>query len=47
MLAEFDEAGIDVAALATRLQEEGKESFNKAWEEMLETIESKSGVTAG
>src|SRR4051794_28127720 len=47
VLAEFVEAGIDVAALATRLQEEGKESFNKAWNEMLETIESKSGVTAG
>src|SRR4051812_31945622 len=47
VLAEFVEAGIDVAALATRLQEEGKESFNKAWNEMLETIESKSGVKAG
>jgi transaldolase len=47
VLAEFVEAGIDVAALATRLQVEGKESFNKAWNEMLETIESKSGVKAG
>jgi transaldolase len=47
VLAEFAEAGIDVAALATRLQEEGKESFNKSWEEMLETIGSKSGVVAG
>ncbi|HET7509781.1 MAG TPA: transaldolase family protein, partial [Solirubrobacterales bacterium] len=47
VLAEFAEAGIDVAALATRLQEEGKGSFNKSWEEMLSTIESKSGVAAG
>jgi transaldolase len=47
VLAEFVEAGIDVAALATRLQKEGKESFNKSWEEMLETIGSKSGVAAG
>ena len=47
VLAEFTEAGIDVDALAARLQEEGKESFNKSWEEMLETIGSKSGVTAG
>ncbi|HKH64308.1 MAG TPA: transaldolase [Solirubrobacterales bacterium] len=47
VLAEFVEAGVDVAALAARLQEEGKESFNKAWNEMLETIESKSGVKAG
>jgi transaldolase len=47
VLAEFVEAGIDVAALATRLQEEGKEAFNKAWEEMLKSIESQSGVNAG
>src|SRR3954453_11344068 len=47
VLAEFVEAGIDVAALATRLQVEGKESFNKAWDELLKTIESKSGVTTG
>ncbi len=47
VLAEFAEAGIDVAALAARLQEEGKGSFNKSWEEMLETIGSKSGVVAG
>ena len=47
VLAEFAEAGIDVAALATRLQEEGKESFNKSWEELLKSIESQSGVAAG
>jgi transaldolase len=47
VLAEFTENGIDVAALAARLQEEGKESFSKSWQEMLDTIESKSGVAAG
>jgi transaldolase len=47
VLAEFAEAGIDVAALATRLQVEGKEAFNKSWEEMLETIGANSGVKAG
>jgi transaldolase len=47
VLAEFVEAGIDVAALATRLQEEGKESFNKSWNELLKSIETQSGVTAG
>jgi transaldolase len=46
VLAEFEENGIDVAALAARLQDEGKTSFNKSWEEMLETIGSKSGVAA-
>ena len=47
VLAEFSEAGIDVAALAARLQEEGKEAFNKSWAELLASIESQSGVTAG
>ena len=47
MLKEFEGAGIDVAALAARLQEEGKESFNKSWEELLKSIASQRGVAAG
>ena len=47
VLAEFEEAGIDVDALAARLQEEGKESFNKSWEELLKSISSQRGVAAG
>ena len=46
VLAEFDEAGIDVDALAARLQEEGAEAFVKSWDELLESIESQSGVAA-
>jgi transaldolase len=46
VLKEFEDGGIDVAALATRLQVEGKESFNKSWEELLKSIESQRGVTA-
>jgi transaldolase len=38
VLAEFAPAGIDVDALAARLQEEGKEAFNKSWNEMLDSI---------
>jgi len=34
-------------ALAARLQKEGKESFNKSWEELSKTISDKRGVTAG
>jgi transaldolase len=45
-LKEFEDAGIDLAALAQRLQGEGKDSFNKSWEELLKTISSKRGVTA-
>jgi transaldolase len=47
VLKEFEAAGIDVAALANRLQVEGKESFNKSWEELLKSISSQRGVTAG
>jgi transaldolase len=47
VLKEFEAAGIDVAALAARLQEEGKGSFNKSWEELLRSIESQRGVAAG
>jgi transaldolase len=47
VLAKFGEAGIDVAALAARLQEEGKKAFVKSWEDLLSSIESQRGVTAG
>ena len=43
VLKEFDDAGIDVKALAARLQEEGKQSFNKSWEELLSSIASQLG----
>jgi transaldolase len=39
VLASFENAGIDVGALAARLQEEGKEAFNKSWEDLLESID--------
>ncbi|HVX34575.1 MAG TPA: transaldolase [Solirubrobacterales bacterium] len=45
-LKEFEGAGIDLEALAQRLQDEGKASFNKSWEELLKTIADKRGVTA-
>ena len=41
VLASSTSAGIDVDALAARLQEEGKEAFVKSWDELLESIESK------
>jgi transaldolase len=47
VLAEFERAGIDVGALATRLQEEGKASFAKSWDDLLKSISSQRGVTAG
>jgi transaldolase len=47
VLKEFEGAGIDIEALGNRLQDEGKESFDKSWNELLKTIADKRGVTAG
>lgn len=47
VLAEFAKTGIDVDALAERLQSEGKEAFVKSWNDMLESIESKRGALTG
>ncbi len=44
VLAEFEAAGIGVAALAARLQEEGKGSFVKSWKDLLQTVESQTGA---
>jgi transaldolase len=46
VLARFGEAGIDVDALATRLQDEGAEAFVKSWNELLKSIESQVGAHA-
>lgn len=40
VLAELGSAGIDVDALGARLQEEGKQSFDDSWRELLGTIEA-------
>jgi len=46
VLAEFEHAGIDVAALADQLQREGAEAFVKSWNELLERIAAKSEALA-
>jgi transaldolase len=40
-LAGLAKAGIDTAALATRLQDEGASSFVKSWNDLMERIDSK------
>jgi transaldolase len=44
VLAEFAKVGIDIEALATRLQDEGAKSFVKSWNELMEVINSKSAT---
>lgn len=42
VLARFAAAGIDIDALAARLQEVGARAFVKSWNDLLECIHSKS-----
>lgn len=42
VLSEFTEAGIDLDALAARLQDDGAKSFVRSWNELLTVISSKS-----
>ena len=42
VLASFAGVGIDIDALAARLQDEGAKSFVKSWNELMACIESKS-----
>jgi transaldolase len=41
VLAEFEAAGIDLDALAARLQDEGAEAFADSWRDLLMTLEAK------
>jgi len=46
VLSEFAKAGTDIDALASRLQNEGAESFVKSWNELMSVIASKSALLA-
>jgi transaldolase len=44
VLADFAKAGVDVAALANQLQDEGATSFVASWNELMAVIETKSAA---
>ena len=44
VLARFAKAGVDVAALSVRLQEDGAKSFVKSWNDLMQVIQSKSAA---
>jgi transaldolase len=44
VLAEFERAGIDIDALAARLQQEGAAAFANSWKTLLTVIEAKSAA---
>jgi transaldolase len=43
-LKRFGAAGIDVEALAQKLQVEGAQSFVKSWNELMQSIADKSAA---
>jgi transaldolase len=44
VLADFEKAGVDVAALAATLQDEGAAAFVNSWKDLLAVIEAKSAA---
>lgn len=44
VITEFVRQGIDIEALAEKLQREGAQSFAKSWNDLIACIESKSGA---
>jgi transaldolase len=46
VLARFADVGIDIGALAVKLQLEGAQSFVKSWNELLQSIADKSAALA-
>jgi transaldolase len=44
ILARFAKVGVDNAALAAQLQREGAQSFDKSWNELMDSIASKSNA---
>lgn len=46
VLARYARAGVDVDALALRLQRDGAQAFVKSWQSLLQRIDAKSGALA-
>ena len=44
VLARFSAEGVDLDALAVRLQEDGARAFSKSWNELMFVIASKSAI---
>jgi len=44
VLGQFTTAGIDIPALAARLQDDGAKAFVKSWDELMAVIDMKRGV---
>ncbi|MSO42107.1 MAG: transaldolase [Solirubrobacterales bacterium] len=47
VLGKFDEAGVDVDALAAKLQSDGADAFVKSWDDLIDSIASEAEKLAG
>jgi transaldolase len=47
VLRAYADAGVDVPALAERLQREGADAFLASWKDLLERIEAKRAAVGG
>ena len=44
VLSQISRAGLDIEALAAKLQQDGAQSFVKSWQQLLQRIAEKSGA---
>ena len=44
VLGEFGNAGVDLGALAERLQQEGAAAFSKSWNDLMDCLDSKNAA---
>ena len=44
LLANFAKAGVDIVALAAKLQDDGAKAFVKSWDELMGVISAKSAA---
>jgi len=44
VLSQISRAGVDIEALAAKLQQDGAQSFVKSWQQLLQRIAEKSGA---
>ena len=44
VLAQIAKAGVDIDALAAKLQRDGAQAFVKSWQQLLQRIHAKAGA---
>ena len=47
LLSRFAKAGVDLAALAAKLQSDGAKSFDDAWNELMQRVQTQTSAVSG